>query len=69
LSCVEVPKIIQEALNAPKWKEAILKKMRALEKNHTWSVMPLLTGKNIVGCKWLFTVKYNSDGSVERYKA
>ncbi|KAH9792323.1 hypothetical protein KPL71_004074 [Citrus sinensis] len=26
-------------------------------------------GKLIVGCKWIFTVKYNSDGSLERYKA
>ena len=41
LSCVEVPKNIQEALKVPKWKEAFLEEMRALEKNHTWSVMPL----------------------------
>ncbi|KAG7560201.1 Zinc finger CCHC-type [Arabidopsis thaliana x Arabidopsis arenosa] len=26
-------------------------------------------GKNVVGCKWVFTIKYNPDGSVERYKA
>ena len=26
-------------------------------------------GKNVVGCKWVFTIKYNSDGTVERYKA
>ena len=25
--------------------------------------------KKLVGCRWVFTVKYNSDGSVERYKA
>ena len=24
---------------------------------------------NIVGCRWVFTIKYNSDGSIERYKA
>ncbi|RVW27824.1 Retrovirus-related Pol polyprotein from transposon RE2 [Vitis vinifera] len=26
-------------------------------------------GKHPVGCKWVFTVKYNPDGKVERYKA
>ena len=24
--------------------------------------------KTTVGCKWVFTVKYKSDGTVERYK-
>ena len=43
--------------------------MRALEKNHTWEVMGLPKGKTTVGCKWVFTVKYNSNGSLERYKA
>ncbi|XP_073227024.1 uncharacterized protein [Cicer arietinum] len=58
-----------EALKIPKWKEAVLEEMRALEKNQTWRVMTLPTGKNTVGCKWVFTVKYNSDNTVERYKA
>jgi len=62
-------KNIQEAMKVPKWKKVVLEEMKALKKNRTWSVMPLPTGKNIVGCKWVFTVKYNSDGSVERYKA
>ncbi|WJX71430.1 hypothetical protein P8452_55426 [Trifolium repens] len=43
--------------------------MKALEKNKTWSIMTLPDGKKTVGCKWVFTVKYNSDGSIERYKA
>lgn len=29
----------------------------------------MLEGKNPVGCKWVFTIKYNADGSVDRYKA
>lgn len=42
--------------------------MRALEKNKTLSIMTLPDGKKTVGYKWVFTVKYNSDGSIERYK-
>ena len=26
-------------------------------------------GKKTVGCKWVFTIKYNADGSIEWYKA
>ena len=25
-------------------------------------------GKNLVGCKWIYTMKYRADGSIERYK-
>ncbi|RVW17867.1 Retrovirus-related Pol polyprotein from transposon RE1 [Vitis vinifera] len=49
--------------------EGYFEEMRALEKNHTWEVMGLPKGKTTVGCKWVFTVKYNSNGSLERYKA
>ncbi|CAJ2655096.1 unnamed protein product [Trifolium pratense] len=69
LSSVEIPKNVQVALEVPKWREAVLEEMKALEKNKTWSVMTLPDGKKTVGCKWVFTVKYNSDGSIERYKA
>ncbi|CAL2248054.1 unnamed protein product [Prunus armeniaca] len=39
--------------------------MKALEKNHTWTLETLPQGKNIVGCRWMFTIKDN----VERYNA
>ena len=32
LSCVEIPKNVQDALRVPEWKEAILEEMRALKK-------------------------------------
>lgn len=43
--------------------------MQALENNKTWEISNLPHGKKIVGCKWVYTLKYNSDGSLERYKA
>lgn len=32
-------------------------------------MVDLPKGKKMVGCKWLFTTKYKSDGFFERYKA
>ena len=69
LSSVEIPKNVQDALKIPEWKEVVLEKMRTLEKNKTWEVVTLPKGKTTIGCKWVFTIKYNSDGSLQRYKA
>ena len=43
--------------------------MQALEKNKTWELVTLPAGKRPVGCRWVYTVKYKADGSLERYKA
>lgn len=42
--------------------------MKTLEKNKTWELVDLPRGKNLVGYKWVYTVKYESNGTIERYK-
>ncbi|RVW69137.1 Retrovirus-related Pol polyprotein from transposon RE1 [Vitis vinifera] len=37
--------------------------------NGTWTITDFPIGKRPVGCKWIFTIKYKADGSVERFKA
>lgn len=69
LDYVQVPSNIKEALQYPKWKSAALDDVKTLEKNNTWQITDLPLGKLAVGCKRIFTVKRNDDGSVERYKA
>ena len=44
-------------------------KMSALDQNQTWKLTSLPDGKKIVGCKWVYTIKYHLDGSIERLKA
>ena len=43
--------------------------MSALSENATWSLVACPLGKTIVGCRWVYTVKYFPDGSIERLKA
>ena len=43
--------------------------MNALRKNGTWEIVDLLRDKKTIGCKWVFSVKYRADDSIERYKA
>jgi len=69
VSSIPIPKNLSEALSSENWKEAMRVEMNALEKNHTWNLVELPKGKKPVGCRWVFTVKYKSDGSLERYKA
>jgi len=41
----------------------------ALISNDTWELVPSTYAHNLVASKWVFRINYNSDGSLERYKA
>ncbi|KAH9783645.1 hypothetical protein KPL71_009401 [Citrus sinensis] len=69
LSAVSIPNSVQEALKDLKWKAAMNDEMRSLQKNQTWELVDLPPGKKPVGCRWIYTIKYKADGSIERYKA
>ncbi|KAL6343109.1 hypothetical protein AAG906_018947 [Vitis piasezkii] len=43
--------------------------MVALHSNDTWDLVVLPSGKFIVGCRWVYTVKVGPDGQVDRLKA
>ena len=45
-----------------------MEEMTAVQKNKTWTLLPLPEEKRKVGCKWVFSIKYKADGSVERDK-
>jgi len=45
------------------------KEIKALEENETWILTDLPHGKQPIGCKWVYKIKYNVKGDVERYKA
>jgi hypothetical protein len=42
--------------------------MEVLHQNGTWEQVAFLPSKKTIGCKWVYTVKFNLDGSVERLK-
>ena len=66
---VSIPKNVQEANSSNEWRKAMNEEMEALEKNGTWEMGPLPVGKKLVGSRWVFTIKYHSDGLLARYKA
>ncbi|KAM1683995.1 hypothetical protein FF2_034893 [Malus domestica] len=69
LSTVYIPNSVQEALADSRWKDAMNEELRSLKKNATWEITDLPAGKKSMGCKWVYTVKYKADGTVDRFKA
>jgi hypothetical protein len=37
--------------------------------NETWDLVDAPKGVKAIGCRWVYKVKYNADGSINRYKA
>jgi len=67
-----VPKSFEKAIagdDAKHWMGAIKSEYDSLKRNcvYKWVVLP--KGKKELPCKWLFNIKRNLDGSVDRYKA
>jgi len=60
---------VQEAMSISGWKSTMEVEMSILSENVTWSLVYCLPGKATVGCRWVYTVKYLPDDSIERLKA
>ncbi|XP_042946560.1 uncharacterized protein LOC122279793 isoform X3 [Carya illinoinensis] len=69
VSKLSIPKTLQDALSDPGWRTAMESEMDALHHNRTWDLVPLPPSKQPVGCKWVYTIKFHPNGSVERLKA
>jgi len=63
------PICFEQAIGNPKWDNAMDKEMVALDVNSTWELVALPEDKKAIGCKWVYKVKHNADGSMSRYKA
>ena len=68
----EEPKSLTDALNGKssgKWMQAIEAEYNSLVKSETWELVIPPNDACIVGSKWVFKVKRNANGEVDRYKA
>jgi hypothetical protein len=66
---VVVPRSYTEAMSSPLWREAVQRELAAHQQNGTWQFVPLPPGRKAIGSKYVFKLKLNPDGSVERAKA
>ncbi|KAI5338773.1 hypothetical protein L3X38_018045 [Prunus dulcis] len=59
----------EEAVKDAAWQKAMEAEVEMIEKNETWELIKRPSDKPIVGVKWIFKVKLNLDGSVQKNKA
>jgi histone deacetylase 1/2 len=63
------PTTVKQLCLILKWLAGMQLQYKALMDNKTWSLVPLPTHRKAIRCKWVFRVKENSYGTVNKYKA
>ncbi|CAI7775821.1 unnamed protein product [Closterium sp. NIES-53] len=49
------------------WKKAMESELKSIEENGTWELVELPEGHKAITSKWLFKIKSDADGKIERY--
>jgi hypothetical protein len=66
---VREPESYEEVAEDANWRIAMEEEMHALAENETWDLVDTPKGVKPIGCRWVYKVKYNANGMINRYKA
>ena len=72
LLVLDEPVTYQQAVQSAdgeKWVSAIKEELDAHRKNKTFTPVKRTRDMNVIGCRWVFKVKRDAQGSVSKYKA
>ena len=58
-----------KSLHRDDWYKAIQAELKAFGDKNTWAVKPQRPRQKVIGTKWVFALKRNELGEIERYKA
>ncbi|CAI7862462.1 unnamed protein product [Closterium sp. NIES-53] len=58
-----------ESSDAEDWKQAMESEMKCIVENSTWELVQIPEGRKAITSKWLFKIKSDADGKIERYKS
>ena len=68
LSSISIPTCFSKAVKHECWQKAMDEELQALQGNHTWGVVPCPSNVKVISCKWVYSIKLRSDGTLDRYK-
>ena len=63
------PRNFMEAKESKEWTRACVEEIESIEKNETCVLVDLPCGVKPIGLKWIFKLKRNADGSINKYKS
>ncbi|CAI7810432.1 unnamed protein product [Closterium sp. NIES-53] len=58
-----------EISDAEEWKKAMESELKSIEENGMWELVELPEGRKAITSKWLFKIKSDAYGKIERYKS
>ena len=56
------------SVHSLEWFEAMNDEMKSMSSNGVWDLEEIPKGAKTVGCKWVYKIKRDSRGNVERFK-
>lgn len=68
-SILKEPTTVTQALKDEKWRFAMSDEIDAQQRNHTWDLVPANSTQHLVGCRWVYKLKYLPNGQLDKYKA
>ncbi|XP_047257055.1 uncharacterized protein LOC107850820 isoform X4 [Capsicum annuum] len=69
LSTISVPTCYSQSSKHECWQKAMEEELLALKENDTWDIVSCPSNVHPIGCKWVYSIKFHSDGTLDRYKA
>ncbi|GFV91246.1 retrovirus-related Pol polyprotein from transposon RE2 [Trichonephila clavipes] len=67
-----IPRHFKDAKNSPqsdKWQDAIKEEIKVMKEKDVWELVSSPQDSKVIGCRWVYTLKTDSNGKICRYKA
>jgi hypothetical protein len=62
------PSTYKEAVKHKEWQQAMVEECQTVIDNNTWKLIDYPTGAKPIRCKWVYRIKYNQHGKIDKYK-
>lgn len=64
-----IPTSVAQAMRDPNWRNSMGDEYNAQIRNNTFELVPPNPNQNVIATKWIHTIKYLPNGSIDRYKS